>query len=54
MEAFMMPEDTYVQVTVSRQMDADGKIHIEGGGVAPDVRVPVTVESLAREQAGED
>lgn len=53
-EAFLMPENTYVQFTVSRQMDADGNIHIEGGGVAPDVRVPVTIESFAREQAGED
>ncbi|MCE7861512.1 MAG: hypothetical protein DYG86_17230 [Chloroflexi bacterium CFX2] len=53
-EAFLMPEDTYVQLTVSRQMDADGNIHIEGGGVAPDVRVPVTVESVQRELAGED
>lgn len=53
-EAFLMPENTYVQMTVSRQMDADGNIHIEGGGVAPDVRVPVTVESFQRELAGED
>jgi C-terminal processing protease CtpA/Prc len=53
-EAFMMPENTYMQMTVSRQMDADGNIHIEGGGVAPDVRVPVTVESFQRELAGED
>jgi len=53
-EAFLMPGDTYVQLTVSRQMDADGNIHIEGGGVAPDVRVPVTVETFQRELAGED
>jgi len=53
-EAFLMPEDTYVQLTVSREMDADGNIHIEGGGVAPDVRVPVTVESFQRELDGED
>jgi C-terminal processing protease CtpA/Prc len=53
-EAFLMPENTYVQLTVSRQMDADGNVHIEGGGIAPDVRVPVTIESIQREQAGED
>ncbi len=53
-EAFMMPESTYVQMTVARQMDADGNIHIEGGGVAPDVRVPVTVESFQRVLAGDD
>jgi hypothetical protein len=53
-EAFMMPEDTYVQMTVTREMDADGNIHIEGSGVEPDVCVPVTVESFQRELAGED
>jgi hypothetical protein len=53
-EAFLMPENTYVQLTVSRQMDADGNVHIEGGGVAPDARVPVTVESIQREQDGDD
>lgn len=53
-EAFLMPENTYVQFTVSRQMDADGNIHLEGNGVVPDVRVPVTVESFQRELAGED
>lgn len=53
-EAFMMPEDTYVQFTVSRGLDPDGNIHIEGSGVVPDVRVPVTIESFQRELAGED
>ncbi len=53
-EDFLMPEDISVRITVSREMDAEGNIHIEGGGVAPDVRVPVTVESFQREQAGED
>lgn len=53
-EAFLMPENTYVQFTVVREMDPDGNIHIEGSGVVPDVRVPVTVESFQREQAGED
>lgn len=53
-EAFLMPEDTYVQMTVSREMDADGNIHLEGKGVVPDVRVPVTVESFQRELDGED
>lgn len=53
-EAFLMPENTYVQFTISREMDADGNIHIEGSGVAPDVRVPVTLESFQRELAGED
>ena len=53
-EAFLMPENTYVQMTVSRGLDPDGNIHIEGGGVAPDVRVPVTIENFQRELAGED
>ncbi|GAB4499854.1 MAG: hypothetical protein OHK003_17470 [Anaerolineales bacterium] len=53
-EAFLMPENTYMQMTVSRQMDADGNIHIEGSGVVPNVRVPVTAETFQRELAGED
>jgi len=53
-QAFMMPENTYVQMTVARGLDPDGNIHIEGDGVVPDVRVPVTVENFQRELNGED
>lgn len=53
-EAFLMPENTYVQFTISRGLDPDGNIHIEGPGVVPDVDVPVTIQSFQRELAGED
>lgn len=42
---FYMPEDTTIRFTVSRQVDPDYNIHIEGQGVAPTVDVPVTLES---------
>ena len=53
-EAFIMPEDTYVQLTISREVDADGNVHLEGKGVVPNVRVPVTPEMLQKEANGED
>lgn len=45
-EQFYMPGPINVQFTVGRAVDADGNIHIEGQGVKPDVRVPVTEESV--------
>jgi C-terminal processing protease CtpA/Prc len=41
-----MPENISVQITIGRAVDADGNIHIEGQGVAPDVLVPVNEETL--------
>ncbi len=43
---FAMPEGEFVRFTIAREVDAEGNIHIEGRGVAPTVRVPVTVETL--------
>lgn len=45
-EDIAMPEGEMVRFTVARAVDADNNIHIEGVGVEPDVRVPVTLESL--------
>ena len=45
-EQFFMPEDETVQFSVGRNVDADGAILIEGTGIIPDVRVPVTEETL--------
>ena len=42
---FYMPEGTTIRFTISRQVDPDYNIHIEGQGVAPTVDVPVTLES---------
>ncbi len=53
-EGFYMPEGLYTQMTIGRAMDADGNIHLEGSGVVPDLRVPVTAETLLRQYNGED
>jgi len=45
-EQFFMPDGIRMQMTVSRAVDADGNIHIEGQGVAPTVEVPVTEATL--------
>ncbi|MCY3781562.1 MAG: S41 family peptidase [Chloroflexi bacterium] len=46
---FLMPEDMSIRFTVTRALDADYNIHIEAQGVAPTLRVPVTMESLTSE-----
>ncbi len=43
---FVMPDFERLQFTVGRAVDMNGEIHIEGKGVAPTVRVPVTAETL--------
>jgi hypothetical protein len=53
-EDLMMPENVSVRMTIGRAVDAQGKIHLEGSGVVPDVRAPVTVEALKRISDGED
>ena len=45
-DRFVMPEDIDVRFTVGRAIDVDGNIHIEGKGVEPDVRVPITEENV--------
>ncbi len=46
---FGMPEGLLAQFTVGRGVGADNQIHIEGKGVAPTIRVPVTEETLLYE-----
>jgi C-terminal processing protease CtpA/Prc len=48
-QQFYMPENVTVQITVARIVDPEGNIHLEGQGVIPDVRVPVTIETLFAE-----
>lgn len=43
---FLLPEDMRFRFTVNRGLDADFNIHIEGIGVVPDVRVPITEETV--------
>ncbi len=53
-EQFLMPEKLIVQMTVGRAVDAKGNIHLEGKGVIPTVKVPVTVDTLQKQANGED
>jgi len=43
---FLMPEGVTIRFTTGRSVDADGNIHIEGKGIAPDIDVPVNEETL--------
>ncbi|MEM9954751.1 MAG: S41 family peptidase [Chloroflexota bacterium] len=45
-QQFFMPEGISVQLTITRGVDPDGEIHIEGIGVVPDVVVPVDEDTL--------
>lgn len=45
-DAVLMPDNQFFQFTIGRAVDMNGEIHIEGKGVAPTVRVPVTEETL--------
>jgi hypothetical protein len=53
-EDFMMPESIQVQLTIGRAVDANGNVHLEGKGVAPTVKVPVTADTLQKQINGED
>lgn len=53
-EQFYLPEGQTFQFTVTRAVDANGEIHIEGKGVVPTVKVPVTEETLKAERDGGD
>jgi hypothetical protein len=49
-----MPENINTQMTIGRAVDAQGNIHLEGKGVVPTVKVPVTAETLKQLADGED
>jgi C-terminal processing protease CtpA/Prc len=53
-DQFKMPEDLMVQITTGRAVDAQGNIHLEGKGVVPTVKVPVTAETLQKQANSED
>lgn len=48
-EDFVMPLDMTIRFTVVRSVDPNYEIHIEGNGVAPTVRIPITEETLFAE-----
>jgi C-terminal processing protease CtpA/Prc len=41
-----MPDDVYFQFTITRALDTEGNIRLEGIGVIPDVKVPINEETL--------
>ncbi len=45
-EDFSMPGGVTIRITVVRSTDMNGNIHIEGTGVAPTLRIPITRETL--------
>jgi C-terminal processing protease CtpA/Prc len=53
-EQFALPEGIMAQMTTGRAVDANGDIHLEGKGVIPTVKVPVTAEILQKQAKGED
>lgn len=53
-EAFFMPANIYCQMTMGKAVDPSGNVHIEGKGVVPTVKVPVTIDNLQKETNGED
>jgi carboxyl-terminal processing protease len=53
-EQFIMPEGLSVQLTIGRAVDANGDVHIEGPGVQPTLRVPVTYETILDRANGGD
>jgi C-terminal processing protease CtpA/Prc len=48
-EIFFMPEDLTLQLSVARNLDAEGNVIIEGVGVVPTIKVPVDEETLFAE-----
>jgi C-terminal processing protease CtpA/Prc len=43
---YTLPENAGFQFTVGRATDPQGRIHIEGQGVAPDIRVPINEQTV--------
>ena len=49
-DLIIMPEGEQLRYTAGRALNPDGEIHIEGKGVPPTVKVPVTSETLLSEE----
>jgi hypothetical protein len=49
-----MPEGQFVRMPIVRSVTEDGEIIVEGTGVVPNVRVPVTIDNLQNDLAGGD
>ena len=53
-DQFIMPEGLAVQITIGRAVDANGNVHLEGKGVVPTLRVPVTLDTIQAAVNGGD
>jgi C-terminal processing protease CtpA/Prc len=53
-QQFLMPEGIPVQLTIGRAVDANGQVHVEGTGIVPTVKVPVTFETIEADVNGAD
>jgi C-terminal processing protease CtpA/Prc len=52
-EPWTLPDNLTFQVPTLREQSPDGRLFVEGVGVVPNVKVPVTVESLLYSQVQE-
>jgi C-terminal processing protease CtpA/Prc len=53
-EIFEMPGAIQVQFTIERGLTPSGQIKLEGKGVVPTVKVPVNLNTIQRDYAGDD
>jgi C-terminal processing protease CtpA/Prc len=53
-DQFVMPGGIFVQMPIGKTVDADGNILIEGVGIVPTVKVPVTVSTVIAAAKGTD
>jgi C-terminal processing protease CtpA/Prc len=53
-DQILMPDGVTVQFTCGRSVDTSGKIHIEGTGVSPNIRVPINLKNLRSHFKGVD
>jgi C-terminal processing protease CtpA/Prc len=53
-DIFSMPDSVQVQMPIGETLDADGNVVIEGVGIVPTVRVPVSPETVLQASRGQD
>ena len=53
-DQFVMPMGLFVQMPIGKTVDKDGNIIIEGVGIVPTVKVPVTVSTVLAAAKGAD
>ncbi len=53
-DEFEMPSQIFVEMPIGKTVDADGNIVIEGVGIVPTVKVPVTVSTVLAAAKGAD